>query len=115
MSKIESFDDFVKVHGILLAASGLPSKLYPRLFHKLASDTFDGGDYFQIESCEDDRRRKLLLTSESMPKDSDVFLVDHAWTFRLPDAYKQVCLVTSLSLLQNLVVSRKLIELWQFK
>ncbi|CAE5964467.1 unnamed protein product [Arabidopsis arenosa] len=90
MSKIESFDDFVKVHGILLAASGLPSKLYPRLFHKLASDTFDGGDYFQIESSEDDRRRRLLLTSQSMPKDSDVFLVDHAWTFRLPDAYKQL-------------------------
>ena len=90
MSKIESFDDFVKVHGILLAASGLPPKLYPRLFEKLAYDTFDGGDYFQIESCEDDQRRKLLLTAESMPKDSDVFLVDHAWTFRLPDAYKQV-------------------------
>jgi tubulin--tyrosine ligase-like protein 12 len=90
MSKIESFDDFVKVHGILLAASGLPPKLYPRLFEKLAYDTFDGGDYFQIESCEDDQRRKLLLTAESMPKDSDVFLVDHAWTFRLPDAYKQL-------------------------
>ncbi|CAH8258472.1 unnamed protein product [Arabidopsis lyrata] len=90
MSKIESFDDFVKVHGILLAASGLPSKLYSRLFQKLASDTFDGGDYFQIESSEDGRRRRLLLTSQSMPKDSDVFLVDHAWTFRLPDAYKQL-------------------------
>lgn len=90
MSKIESLDDFVEVHGILLAASGLPPKLYPRLFQKLASDTLDGGAYFQIE---DGRRRKLLLTSESMPKDSDVFLVDHAWTFRLSDAYNQVCLV----------------------
>ncbi|EOA33509.1 hypothetical protein CARUB_v10019785mg [Capsella rubella] len=90
MSKIESFDDFVKVHGILLAASGLPPKLYPRLFDKLASDTLDGGAFFQIESCDDDRRRRLLLTSDSMPKDSDVFLVDHAWTFRLPDAYKQL-------------------------
>lgn len=98
MSKIESLDDFVEVHGILLTASGLPSNLYPRLFQKLASDTLDGGAYFQIESCEDDRRRRLLLTSESMPKDSDVFLVDHAWTFRLPDAYKQV---TKLSLLQT--------------
>ncbi|XP_019094148.1 PREDICTED: tubulin--tyrosine ligase-like protein 12 [Camelina sativa] len=97
MSKIESFDDFVKVHGILLAASGLPPKLYPRLFQKLASDTLDGGAYFQIESSDDDRRRRLLLTSDSMPKDSDVFLVDHAWTFRLPDACKQLKEVPGLA------------------
>ncbi|KAL1214586.1 hypothetical protein V5N11_007481 [Cardamine amara subsp. amara] len=94
MSKIESLDDFVEVHGILLAASGLPPKLYPRLFQKLASDTLDGGAYFQIE---DGRRRKLLLTSESMPKDSDVFLVDHAWTFRLPDAYNQLQKIPGLA------------------
>lgn len=99
MAKIESLEDFVKVHGVLLAASGLPQKLHQRLFEKLASDTFDGGAHFQIEPCDDGRRRKLVLTSESMPKDSDVFLVDHAWTFRLPDAYKQVCVfVTTLSL-----------------
>ncbi|KAF2565329.1 hypothetical protein F2Q68_00026760 [Brassica cretica] len=89
-NKISSLEDFVKVHGILLAASGLPQKLYARLFHKLASDTLDGGAHFQIEPCDDGRRRRLVLTSESMPKDSDVFLIDHAWTFRLPDAYKQV-------------------------
>ncbi|CAN8323629.1 unnamed protein product [Cochlearia groenlandica] len=89
-NKIESLDDFVEVHGILLAASGLPLKLHSRLFEKLASDTFDGGAHFQIEPCDDGRRRRLLLTSESMPTDSDVFLVDHAWTFRLSDAYKQL-------------------------
>lgn len=88
--KISSLEDFVKVHGILLAASGLPQKLYASLFRKLASDTLDGGAHFQIEPCDDARRRRLVLTSESMPKDSDVFLIDHAWTFRLPDAYKQV-------------------------
>uniref|UniRef100_M4EH54 Tubulin--tyrosine ligase-like protein 12 SET-like domain-containing protein n=2 Tax=Brassica campestris TaxID=3711 RepID=M4EH54_BRACM len=88
--KISSLEDFVKVHGILLAASGLPQKLYASLFRKLASDTLDGGAHFQIEPCDDARRRRLVLTSESMPKDSDVFLIDHAWTFRLPDAYKQL-------------------------
>ncbi|VVA90274.1 unnamed protein product [Arabis nemorensis] len=90
MQKIKSLDDFVEVHGILLAASGLPQKLYSRLFHKLPSDTFDGGTHFQIEPCDDGRRRSLVLTSESMHVDSDVFLVDHAWTFRLPDACKQL-------------------------
>ncbi|CAH2079500.1 unnamed protein product [Thlaspi arvense] len=90
MAKVERLEDFVEVHGVLLAASGLPQKLYQRLFDKLASDTLDGGAHFQIEPCDDGRRRKLVLTSESLPKDSDVFIIDHAWTFRLPDAYKQL-------------------------
>ncbi|XP_010557663.1 PREDICTED: tubulin--tyrosine ligase-like protein 12 [Tarenaya hassleriana] len=97
MAKIESLEDFVKVHGVLLTASGLPEKLYGRLFEKLSSETFDGGANFQIELCEDGRQRRLVLTSDSMPKDSDVFLVDHAWTFRLPDAYKQLQEVPGLA------------------
>ena len=88
--RIETYEDFAKVHGILLAASGLPESLHRRLFHKLSTETFDGGEHFQIEPCEENRMRRLVLTSDSMAKDSNVFLVDHAWTFRLSDAYKQV-------------------------
>ena len=87
--RIETYEDFVKVHGLLLAASGLPQSLHFKLFEKLTSETFDGGAHFEIEPCEDGRQRRLLLTSDIMPKESDVFLIDHAWTFRLPDAYKQ--------------------------
>lgn len=90
MSKIETFDDFVKVHGLLLTASGLPRPLHEQLFKKLSADTFDGGACFQIEPCEDGRQRRLVLTSGFAGKESDVFLVDHTWTFRLSDAYKQV-------------------------
>ncbi|XP_017630746.1 uncharacterized protein LOC108473591 [Gossypium arboreum] len=87
-SRIETYEDFVKVHDLLLAASGLPQSLHFKLFQKLTSETFDGGAHFQIEPCEEGRQRRLLLTSETMAKDSNVFLIDHAWTFRLPDAYK---------------------------
>lgn len=90
MSRIQSYDDFVKVHGVLLAAAGIPQSLHKLLFQKLSSDTFDGGHFFQIEPLEDGRQRRLLFTSDFMPKHSNLFLVDHAWTFRLPDAYKQV-------------------------
>ncbi|GMH16581.1 hypothetical protein Nepgr_018422 [Nepenthes gracilis] len=90
MAVIQNFDDFVKVHGVLLAASGIPECLYLDLFQKLLSETFDGGDYFQIEPCEEGRQRRLLLTSNFMAKESNVFLIDHAWTFRLPDARKQL-------------------------
>lgn len=98
-NRIETYEDFVKVHGLLLAAAGIPQSLHRKLFQKLATETFDGGAYFQIEPCEDGRQRRLLLTADSVPKESEVFLVDHAWTFRLPDAYKQVrCSLLSASM-----------------
>ncbi|XP_044464810.1 tubulin--tyrosine ligase-like protein 12 isoform X2 [Mangifera indica] len=96
-NRIETYEDFIKVHGLLLAASGLPQSLHRQLFQKLTTDTFDGGDFFQIEPCEEGRQRRLLLTSDSMPKHSNVFLVDHAWTFRLSDAYKQLQEVPGLA------------------
>lgn len=97
--RIETYEDFVKVHGLLLAASGLPQSLHRQLFEKLLSETFDGDSYFQIEPSEEGRQRRLVLTSESMFKDSNVFLVDHAWTFRLSDACKQVLCYFSFSFL----------------
>ncbi|PIN23098.1 Tubulin-tyrosine ligase-related protein [Handroanthus impetiginosus] len=87
---IERYEDFVKVHGVLLAASGLPQPLHRKLFQKLRVETFDGGNYFRVEPVEDGRQRRLVLTADFLGKDSDVFLVDHAWTFRLPDAYKHL-------------------------
>ncbi|KAK2645229.1 hypothetical protein Ddye_020424 [Dipteronia dyeriana] len=89
-NRISTYEDFVKVHGLLLAASGLPQSLHRQLFQKLTTDSFDGGAHFRIQLCEEGRQRRLILTSDSMPKHSNVFLVDHAWTFRLSDAYKQL-------------------------
>ncbi|XP_050918374.1 uncharacterized protein LOC127135779 [Lathyrus oleraceus] len=95
--RIETYEDFAKVHAILLAASGLPEPLHRSLFQKLSTETFDGGEHFQIEPCEENRKRRLVLTSDSMAKDSNVFLIDHAWTFRLPDAYRQLHEVPGLA------------------
>ncbi|XP_051131543.1 uncharacterized protein LOC127251739 [Andrographis paniculata] len=86
----ENYEDFVKLHGVLLAASGLPQPLHRRLYQKLRAETFDGGNYFQVEPVEDGRQRRLVFTADFLGKDSDVFLVDHAWSFRLADAYKQL-------------------------
>ncbi|KAF7836810.1 tubulin--tyrosine ligase-like protein 12 [Senna tora] len=95
--RIVTYEEFVKVHGLLLAASGLPESLYNQLFQKLSTETFDGGRYFQIDPCEDARQRRLLLTSDFMPKHSSVFLIDHAWTFRLSDAYNQLQQIPGLA------------------
>lgn len=95
--RIQTFDDFVKVHSILLAASGIPSSLYEKLSRKLLSETFDGGEFFSVEPCEGGRQRRLVLSAESLEKESDVFLIDHAWTFRLQDALKQLKEVPGLA------------------
>ncbi|KAM0026653.1 putative tubulin-tyrosine ligase/Tubulin polyglutamylase, leucine-rich repeat domain superfamily [Helianthus debilis subsp. tardiflorus] len=88
---IQTFEDFVKVHGLLLAAAGIPNSLYRKLFEKLSTETFDGGNYFQVEPVEDGRQRRLVFTaSDSMGQESNIFLVDHAFSFRLSDAPKQL-------------------------
>ncbi|KAK1408538.1 hypothetical protein QVD17_40399 [Tagetes erecta] len=88
---IQTFEDFINVHGLLLAAAGIPLSLYRKLFEKLSTETFDGGNYFQVEPIEDGRQRRLIFTdSRSMPNESNVFLVDHALSFRLSDAPKQL-------------------------
>ncbi|KAH9804623.1 tubulin--tyrosine ligase-like protein 12 [Citrus sinensis] len=80
-----------------VVASGLPQSLHRQLFQKLTTETFDAGSYFKIEVCEDGRQRRLVLDSQSMPKESNVFLVDHAWTFRLSDAFSQLQEVPGLA------------------
>lgn len=43
-----------------------------------------------MEPVESGRQRRLVSTADCIGQNSDVFLIDHAWTFRLSDAYKQV-------------------------
>lgn len=78
------------MHGVLLASAGLPALLHEQLFQKLSAEEFDGGNFFQIEVCENGRQRRLLLSSQGLAKHSQVFLVDHAWSFRLTDARTQL-------------------------
>lgn len=85
-------EDFVRVHSVLLAASGLPQPLHKVLHQKLTQDVFDGGQHFQVEEVEVEGgvQRRLVVSAERLDKEGDVFLVDHAWSFRLADARKQV-------------------------
>ncbi|KAL5219467.1 hypothetical protein ABZP36_020151 [Zizania latifolia] len=96
--RIRSYEDFARVHAYLLAASGIPPSLHRRLYRKLADEVFDGGDAFSVEPCEGGRQRRLVLAAErTLGRESDVFLVDHAWSFRLSDALKQLREVPGLA------------------
>lgn len=94
MVKVQGAEEFVRVHGLLLASAGVPSSLHERLFYKLSTDLFDAGSFFRIEPCEEEqgaRQRRLLLSSpQGMRPHQDVFLIDHAWSFRLSQARTQV-------------------------
>ncbi|KAJ3673647.1 hypothetical protein LUZ60_005639 [Juncus effusus] len=94
---IKDFDSFARVHAFLLAASGLPASLHRPLYAKLAEETFDGGEFFSVEPCDGGRQRRLVLAADAVCKESDLFLVDHAWSFRLPDALKQLREVPGLA------------------
>ncbi|CAN6290484.1 unnamed protein product [Urochloa humidicola] len=96
--RIRSYEDFARVHAYLLAASGIPPSLHERLYRKLADEVFDGGEVFAVEPCEEGRQRRLVLAAEEpLGRESDVFLVDHAWSFRLSDALKQLREVPGLA------------------
>ncbi|KAF0891340.1 hypothetical protein E2562_009500 [Oryza meyeriana var. granulata] len=96
--RIRSYEDFARVHAYLLAASGIPPSLYQRLYRKLADEVFDGGEAFSVEPCEGGMQRRLVLGAErTLAMESDVFLVDHAWSFRLRCALKQLREVPGLA------------------
>ncbi|KAM3315688.1 hypothetical protein ACQJBY_034052 [Aegilops geniculata] len=96
--RIRSFEDFARVHQFLLIAAGVPPSLHRRLYRKLADEVFDGGERFSVEPCEGGRQRRLVLASDTALRgESDVFLVDHAWSFRLSDALKQLREVPGLA------------------
>lgn len=96
--RIRTYEDFALVHQFLLSAAGIPPSLHRRLYRKLADEVFDGGERFSVEPCEEGRQRRLVLASETpLARESDVFLVDHAWSFRLADALKQLREVPGLA------------------
>ncbi|CAI5529213.1 unnamed protein product, partial [Closterium sp. Naga37s-1] len=90
--RIQNLEDFVKVHEMLLLATGLPRELYPRLFEKIMAERFDAGSRFAIEEVEGGRQRRVVLTpgGRGLDAQGDVFLVDHAWSFRLGQAREQL-------------------------
>ncbi|XP_078272630.1 tubulin--tyrosine ligase-like protein 12 [Rhinoraja longicauda] len=97
---------FADVHGAALRASGVPLHYWERLQHKLEQEVFDAGDAFGImrvedEADEDDSKEKVsldpvykvIVTKEDGLQAADansIFLIDHAWTYRMDQARQQL-------------------------
>ncbi|XP_063073620.1 tubulin--tyrosine ligase-like protein 12 [Engraulis encrasicolus] len=113
----EEYNLFVSVHEPALKAANIPPLYWRSLHLKLANEVYDAGEVFGIMQVEreeeeedneeeenseverkkdnpgDDIAYKVIVTSESGLPASDptsVFLVDHAWTYRVEHARQQL-------------------------
>ena len=63
----------------------MPESLHRKLWQKLTFEDFDIGSTAKIIKDENEDTVDLMCT-KNLPANSNVFLVDHAWTFRYQDA-----------------------------
>ena len=66
---------------------GLPEALQRKLFQKLKFEDYDFAEYVKIIIDEKTETTEVVAQKE-LKAESNVFLVDHAWTFKYEDAYK---------------------------
>ena len=92
-----------------LVAMGLPEDLHRKLFMKLKFEDYDFSQHVQIILEEETNQTDMMCIKE-MKAESDVFLVDHAWTFRYQDAYST--LSSNQALFERL---EKITEKWTEK
>ncbi|XP_051886251.1 tubulin--tyrosine ligase-like protein 12 [Pristis pectinata] len=107
----EDFQLFIDFHGGALRASGVPPLYWKSLHLKLAQEVFDAGEVFGImqveddEVDEDDPEEKMSLNPGTPPvykviitkeeglqaaNPDSIFLIDHAWTYRVDQARQQL-------------------------
>lgn len=77
----QDFAAWKQFHGPQLAAIKLPESLHRKLWHKLAFEDFDLASSVKmiLDEAEDQMN---LMAIKPLQKDADVFLIDHAWSFR---------------------------------
>ncbi|OCT88065.1 tubulin--tyrosine ligase-like protein 12 isoform X1 [Xenopus laevis] len=119
----EGFAQFVSLHLTALTASGIPQLYWAALYRKLHGEVFDAGEIFgimQVEEAEEDDEDddeeqqesemkkpnpgtelsfKVIVTNEGGLQASDpnsIFLIDHAWTYRVDHARQQLLQVPGL-------------------
>ncbi|KAJ8922981.1 hypothetical protein NQ315_001529 [Exocentrus adspersus] len=85
---------FLNIHRDQLAASNVPKHFWAMLYNKLTRKIFDAGNILQVVRLEYDEKREehepvwalqaLSDIDRSDPK--NIYLIDHAWTYRLEKA-----------------------------
>ncbi|KAH8549063.1 tubulin-tyrosine ligase family-domain-containing protein [Umbelopsis sp. PMI_123] len=84
---MSAFDAFVTVHQYQLSA--IPKELWETLFMKLGEDYLDAGSTFELHYG-DDIEGYSLHAKTDLAKESNIFLIDHAWTTTPENAKKEI-------------------------
>lgn len=74
-----SFTDFCNQHSNQLHHFKVPSSLWNTIYSKLTSQIFDAGEYVMFSQEDGVVPHMSLVTSNSLVKEGNVFLIDHAW------------------------------------
>ena len=113
-----ALDDFIRDHAGQLKHWRVPEALYEQVYQKLTNEVFDAGSAFMFahEEAEEEGAPPSLAVFCSRPEGlaacSDVFLIDHAWTFRSKVVAKAQLLEVP-SLLERMVALMQLDVDWQ--
>ncbi|CDI96715.1 tubulin tyrosine ligase protein 12 [Echinococcus multilocularis] len=131
-----TYSDFLRDHGAVLISMQVPELYWPSVHIKLQNKIFDAPTKFELgmlnytsETTNEVVKRELFVSvkvDEVRASDSEsVFLVDHAWTFELPDV--RSTLESNAALLQRMktmmcieiedeseVVEAVMRKLWKF-
>ncbi|TRY71357.1 hypothetical protein DNTS_008135, partial [Danionella cerebrum] len=107
----EDYLVFLSLHLAALKAARIPPLYWKSLYSKLKNEVFDAGEVFgimQVEEEEESEKEvnsakeicyKVIVTRESGLQATDptsVFLVDHAWTYRVESARQQLVEIPGL-------------------
>lgn len=138
MDGINQFDAFISIHKPQLQASGVPEHFWPQLFRKLKHQEFDAGCSFSlllIDYGDEGRSSEEPIWTVAVTKEggikatdpSEIYLVDHAWTFRTDNARQLLNehppLVNRLAIMMGIdqenvpssvVVSKILNDVWKW-
>ncbi|XP_066245058.1 tubulin--tyrosine ligase-like protein 12 [Euwallacea similis] len=98
MGLISPLDTFLNQHRDQLLSSGVPELYWEPLYRKLLTQTFDAGQSFQLVKIEYDELPKphdplwgLQAIKDLDKSDSEqIYLVDHAWTYHITEARKNL-------------------------
>ncbi|XP_062533602.1 tubulin--tyrosine ligase-like protein 12 [Armigeres subalbatus] len=138
MDGINQYDSFISVHKPQLQASGVPEHFWPQLYRKLKHQEFDAGASFSlllVDYGEEQRSHEDPIWTVAVSKEggiraddpTEIYLVDHAWTFRTDNARQQLtehpALVNRLAIMMGLdqedvsapvLVSSILNDIWKW-